>query len=329
MPDARPTSDAPPSPPRLPVIDAARAVALLAMATYHTLWDLGFLRLTPENYALTQPGRLAAEVIAGSFLFLVGLGLVLMNGRGLRPGPTLARLARVGGAALLVTLGTWLAFPDAYVFFGVLHCIAVSSVLGLPFLFLPRPVGALAALAVLAAPLVVRAAVLDAPALYFLGLGAGTPRTNDYVPLFPWFGLVLSGVVVGRIGLPRLARARLGCWLPTTRLGRAATFAGRHSLVIYLVHQPALLALLTGLVWLTGPNPRAGLKEFRADFAATCARTGGDANTCRIAARCTADALVREDLFRDDGRPFSVPERARAQALSRACYAALEGPAAR
>ena len=328
MPDAMPTSDAPP-PPRLPVIDAARALALLAMASYHTLWDLGFLRLTPENYALTKPGRSAAEVIASSFLVLVGLGLVLMNGHGLRPRPTLARLARVGGAALLVTLGTWLAFPDAYVFCGVLHCIAVSSALGLPFLFLPLPVGVLTALAVLAAPLVVHEAVLDAPTLYFLGLGAGTPRTNDYVPLFPWFGLVLAGLVLGRIGLPPLACSRLGAWRPTTRIAHIATFAGRHSLAIYLVHQPLLLGLLTGVVWLTGPNPRAGLKEFRADFTATCARTGGSANICRIAARCTADALVREDLFREDGRPFSVPERARAQALSRGCYAALEAPAAR
>lgn len=329
MHDAIPTSHAASPQRRLAVIDGARAAALLAMATFHTFWDLGFLRLTPENYATTGPGRSAAAIIAGSFLVLVGLGLVLMNGRGLRLRPTLARLARIGGAALLVTLGTAFAFPEAYVFFGVLHCIAVSSMLGLPFLFLPLPVGVLAALAVLSAPFVVHAPVLDAPVLYFLGLGAGTPRTNDYVPLFPWFGLVLAGLVLGRMGLAPLARTRIGAWRPTTRVGRAATFAGRHSLVIYLVHQPVLLGLLTGLVWLTGPNPRAGLKEFRADFAATCARTGGEAQTCRIAARCTADALLREDLFRDDGRPFTVPERARAQALSRACYAALEGPAPR
>lgn len=310
--------------PRLPVIDAARAAALAAMAAYHTLWDLGYLRLTAENHALTGPGRHAAETIAGAFLFLVGVGLVLMNGRGLRLRSTCLRLARVGGAALLVTLGTWIAFPDAYVFFGVLHCITAASVLGLPFLFLPLPVGALAAAAVLAAPLVVHATVLDAPALYFLGLGAGTPRTNDYVPLFPWFGIVLAGVVAGRIGLPRLARSRLGAWAPGSRAGRAATFAGRHSLPIYLVHQPVLLALLTGVLWIAGPNPRAGLKTFRADFAAVCARTGGAADACRIAARCTGEALMREGLFRADERPFTVPERARAQALSRACYAAVE-----
>ncbi|MCJ2096807.1 DUF1624 domain-containing protein [Methylobacterium sp. J-072] len=309
---------------RLPIIDAVRAAALLAMASYHTLWDLGYVRLTAENYALTPAGHRAAEAIAGTFLTLVGVGLVLMNGRGLRLRPTLMRLARIGGAALLVTLGTWLAFPDAYVFFGILHCIAVASVLGLPFLFLPVPVTALAAAAIFAAPLLVHAPVLDAPILYFLGLGAGTPRTNDYVPLFPWFGFVLTGIVLGRLGPPLLAQSRVGAWTPRSALGRVATFAGRHSLVVYLVHQPVLLGLITGLVTLTGPNPLAGLRAFRADYVRICTRTGGEPPLCRIAARCTSDALLKEDLFREDGRPFSPQERLRAQALSQGCYGALE-----
>jgi uncharacterized membrane protein len=318
-----------PPAPRLPAIDAARAAALLAMAAYHALWDLGHLRLTPENYALSATGRHAAEGIAGTFLALVGVGLVLMNGAGIRPRPTLVRLARITAAAGLVTLGTWVVFPASYVFFGVLHCIAASSVLGLPFLFLPLPAVALAAVAVLAAPLLVHAPWLDAPGLAFLGLGSVTPLTNDYVPLFPWFGAVLAGVVLGRVGLPALHRSRLAGWAPRTRLGRAATLAGRHSLAVYLVHQPVLLALLSGLALLTGPHPRAGLKEFRAIYVANCTRTGGEPGPCRIAARCTSEALVREDLFRDDGRPFTVPERARAQALSRGCYAAVEGAPAR
>ncbi|WP_370875549.1 DUF1624 domain-containing protein [Methylobacterium amylolyticum] len=323
-----PDPEAPPPPlPRLPVVDAARAAALLAMAAYHTLWDLGHLRLTPENLAVTPLGHRAAEGIAGTFLLLVGVGLVLMNGRGVRWPPTLLRLARIAAAAGLVTLGTWIAFPGTYVFFGVLHCIAAASLIGLPFLFLPVPAVILAAAAVLAAPLVVHGALFDAPVLAFLGLGARPVQTNDYVPLFPWFGVVLAGIALGRLGLPHLHRSRLGAWAPRGRTGRAAVFAGRHSLALYLVHQPVLLGLLFGLAQITGPHPRAGLKAFRADYLAICTRTGGPPETCRIAARCTSQALVREDLFRDDGRPFTLPERARAQALSRACYAAAEGGA--
>jgi uncharacterized membrane protein len=312
---------------RLAVIDALRAAALAAMATYHTLWDLGHLRLTAENYAATPAGRTAAEIIAGSFLVLVGVGLVLMNGRGIRLRPTLLRLLRIAAAALAVTVGTWLTFPDAFVFFGVLHCIALASVLGLPFLFLPVPVTILAAAAVLAAPHVVRAPILDAPELLFLGLGSTPPRTNDYVPLFPWFGLVLAGIALGRIVLPRLASSRAGSWTPRSALARGGVFAGRHSLAIYLIHQPVLLALLTGLVAVTGPNPRAGLRAFRADYVTICTRTGGEPPLCRIAARCTSDALQEEDLFREDGRPFSGSERLRAQALSQGCYATIEAAA--
>jgi hypothetical protein len=69
----------------------------------------------------------------------------------------------------------------------------VSSVLGLPFVFLPAPVTALAAAVVLVAPHVVGHPLLDAPELYFLGLGRGLPDTNDWVPLFPWFGMVPKG----------------------------------------------------------------------------------------------------------------------------------------
>ncbi len=54
---ALPPSDAPAT-RRLPIIDAARAVALLAMACFHALWDLGNVRLTAENYAATPSGAM-------------------------------------------------------------------------------------------------------------------------------------------------------------------------------------------------------------------------------------------------------------------------------
>ena len=163
----------PPAPPprRQAVIDLARAAALAAMAGYHALWDLGFLQLTPENYALAPAGRVAAHLIAGSFLVLVGIGLVLMNGRSLQVRPTLRRFARIALAAAAITAATWVAFPGSYIFFGVLHCIALSSLLGLPFLRLPVWLVALCAALVLAAPHLVHAPVLDAPGLQFLGLG--------------------------------------------------------------------------------------------------------------------------------------------------------------
>lgn len=322
----------PPLPPddrsRFDAIDAARGGALLAMAAYHTVWDLGYLRLTPENYAMAPLGKAAAHLIAGSFLVLVGIGLVLMNGAGLRARPTLMRLARIGGAALLITAATVFVFPQSYIFFGILHCIALSSVLALPFLRLPVWITALAAALVIALPrLVTGGGPLDAPGLLFLGLGSTVPQTNDYVPLFPWFGPVLIGIVLARLGLPVLARSRFGAWRARRGPGRLAAFAGRHSLAFYLIHQPVLLGLLTGLAALTGPHPRAGFADFRADYVANCTRTGGEARACRVAARCVATTFRREGLWAEAPRSFTLAERARAQALSQACYDAAEGSA--
>lgn len=312
---------------RFDAIDAARAAALLAMATYHATWDLGFLQLTPMNHALTPAGRVAAHGIAGSFLTLVGIGLVLMNRERIRWRSFLLRLVRIGGAALLLTLATFVAFPDSYIFFGVLHCIAVSSVLALPFLFLPAAATALAGAAVIAAPFLIRHPVLEATPLMFLGLGSRLPETNDWVPVFPWFGLVLIGVALARAGLPAFARSRLGRWQAHGTAGRLATLAGRHSLAVYLVHQPVLLALLFGLVSLTGPHPKAGLAEFRTEFQGNCTRTGGSAEACRIASRCIADALRRDGLW-GTGLSYTVEQRARAQSLAQACYQAAEGTGA-
>lgn len=323
-PDAAPVSR---SRARIDALDAARGVALGAMAIYHATWDLGYLRLTPENYALTPAGRIAAHLIAGGFLVLVGIGLVLAHGGGVRRRAVLMRLLRIGGAALAVTAATYALFPGSYVFFGILHCIALSSVLALPFLFAPVAVTALCAAVVMAAPHVVGGGVLDAPALFFLGLGRTLPQTNDYVPLFPWFGLVLAGIVAGRLALPRLADTRIGGWRATRGPGRFAAFAGRHSLAVYLVHQPVLLALFSGVAALTGPHPRAGEAEFRTTYARNCVATGGEAAACRLAARCVVGAFRRDGLWAQSQRTFTVAERARAQVLSQDCYEAAEGTA--
>lgn len=311
---------------RFVALDAIRGAALLAMATYHATWDLGYLRLTPENYALTPLGKAAAHVIAGSFLFLVGIGLVLMNRDGIRWRPFSLRLLRIGGSAIAITAATVIAFPASYIFFGILHCIALSSVLALPFLFLPAGVVAVTSVLVLAAPHVIAADLLDASVLTFLGLGRGIPQTNDYVPLFPWFGMVLAGIASARFSAALMAGSFLADRRARGQGVRFLAFAGRHSLAVYLIHQPVLLALLTGLVTLTGPHPKAGEADFRQTYRRNCTGTGGQAEPCRIAARCVVGALRREGLWAETERSFTAAERVRAQALSQDCYEAADVP---
>src|SRR6476661_893854 len=125
-------ADAPKAPPRLPIVDAARGVAIAAMFVFHFTWDLGFFNFIDLQAGVDPAWRAFAKAIAGSFLALVGIGLVLASRGGLRLGPYGRRLAMVSAAAAGITAATWLATPDEFIFFGILHCIAVSSVLALP-----------------------------------------------------------------------------------------------------------------------------------------------------------------------------------------------------
>ncbi len=120
----------------------------------------------------------------------------------------LRRLGLIAGAALLVTVATWLALSRGFIFFGILHCIAVSSLVALPFLRLPLAVVLIAAAAFLALPFVASHAHLRRAAAAMARLGTHAPVANDYVPVFPWTGLALLGVAAGR----RIAAAPPG-WL--------------------------------------------------------------------------------------------------------------------
>src|SRR5690606_22149760 len=103
--------------PRLPVIDIARGVAIVAMAIYHLCWDLSYFRFIPVDVGYDPGWVLFARSILFSFMVLVGIGLVLAHGEGVRWRGFWRRLAFIAGGAALITLGTWLTFPESFVYF--------------------------------------------------------------------------------------------------------------------------------------------------------------------------------------------------------------------
>jgi uncharacterized membrane protein len=238
------TPDHPP-PPRLPAVDLARTAALAGMVVFHTVFDLElFGHLPPGTTAWPGPWALLARLVAGSFLFLAGVSLVLAHGPGLRRRAFLRRLAVIAAAAVAVSLATRLAMPQAYVQFGILHAIAAASVVGLAMLRVPVALLVVLAAAVAAAPALLRDPALDAPWLLWLGLGASQPVSVDYVPLCPWLAPFLAGMAAARLagGAGGAGSARRGGGRGAGRLARALAWPGRHSLPIYLLHQPMLFA---------------------------------------------------------------------------------------
>ena len=306
---------------RFDLIDAARGTAIVAMIAYHFAWDLSYLRVIATPVAIHPVWRWYAHVIAGSFLFLVGVGLALAHGRGFRAKAFVRRLAIIGGAALAVTIATYFAFPESYIFFGILHCIAVASVIALPFVFAPAWVTLAVAALMLGARSVIASPEFDAPLLAFLGLGTRVPVTNDYVPLFPYAGLVLAGVAAGRAGAAWLASNADRRWRGTGAVGATLVWAGRHSLPIYLLHQLVLLGALTAIVQVTGPNPAAIEAGFTRDCETSC-RPLRDPQTCRAACTCTVARMKDGNIWAKaaSGR-LDADETAQMSGFARQCLA--------
>lgn len=286
---------------RIELVDLARGIALLAMFVYHFAYDLFFFKLIRVDVVTDPAWRAFARTIAGSFLMIVGFSLVLATQKGFDRGNYLRRVALIACAAVLVTSATWFALPDIFIFFGILHHIALASLLALPFLFLPTAVIALAAVVVFALPFILGDGVFTQDWLAFLGFGPW-PITADFVPVFPWFGCVLAGMALARIVLPRAQGSGWARWQPGSAPAKLVTFGGRNSLFVYLVHQPLFIGALFLFVQATGQMAAPKLPDAEAaPFLTACQRSCVGAGTpkeiCERVCSCSMDGLKQANLW--------------------------------
>ncbi|MDO8643138.1 MAG: heparan-alpha-glucosaminide N-acetyltransferase [Candidatus Woesearchaeota archaeon] len=236
---------------RYPELDVLRGAAVVSMIIYHFFFDLDFLGIS--QHSMYAGGWLVFQrMIASSFLLLVGISLTISFSH-VREKPFLfifkkflKRAGYVMVVALLVTLGTWLAVPEAYVRFGILHLIAVSTLLSLPFLFISPFFAGFVGVGFLFASSLIKSISVSHP--FFLWLGITYPgfSTVDYFPVVPWFGIVLLGIFLGKWLYPKGERKYHWLSVPTAnhRLPAAFVWIGRKALWIYLVHQPILVGIL-------------------------------------------------------------------------------------
>ncbi|PZO77376.1 MAG: hypothetical protein DI629_14795 [Mesorhizobium amorphae] len=287
---------------RFPLVDLARGAALIAMAIYHFTWDLEFFGYLAAGTTAQGGWKIFARCIASSFLFLVGVSLVLAHLRGIRWAPFLRRMAMVAGAALAITAITYAAVPDEFIFFGILHQIALASLLGLLFLRLPAPLTALAGAGVIALPFLFRSEAFAHPLLWWIGLAPVPPRSNDFVPVFPFFGAVLLGLSFAK------SQAVRG-WLATAVSAtpnalKPLAFIGRHSLAFYLVHQPILIAL----VWLGAQIVPPAIESPQVRFMPACQQSCAairDADFCARYCSCMLDEIDAQGMMDD---VFGTPD---------------------
>ncbi len=303
---------------RVDAVDCARGLALIGMAAYHLSWDLADFRLVSPLLPFTPPMRLLSHSVASVFLALVGVSLALAHRNGLNLRAFLRRLAIIGAAAALVTLASLVFAPGAGIFFGILHCIAVASLLGAPFVAAPAWVSLAVGVAAIALPLFAQSKLFDPPALLWLGLGEALPNTVDWRPLLPWAGVVFLGLGVARAPGVIARLTSPGRWRAAAAPWRAVCFAGRHSLPIYLVHQPILIGIVYALTAWGGLAPKPDDSAFLAQCQRACVAKGRAAADCESSCQCVADAIERSGKA-DRLAALDAESRARLQSLADAC----------
>ncbi len=310
--------------PRLAVIDMARGVAIVAMVIHHLSWDLAFYRFISVDVGF-DPGWVAfARTILFAFMFLVGVGLILGHGDGIRWNSFWRRWLFVVGGAALITLGTWFAFPDSFVYFGVLHAIALTSLIALPFLFTPIWLTALVAAAVIGLHFVYADPLFNEKVFSWIGFWVVPPPTNDLVPVFPWFGVVLLGVVAMRLVRGTALETWLAAIQPRRAFGRVLSWMGRWSLVIYLVHQPVLLAIIVPLSMAMGTQEVSRDLDFLNSCQMSCEATGTTADLCATYCQCGLEGIERDDLWDPVFSGLvSAEDQAKLDANNRQCSALI------
>ncbi|MCM2348872.1 MAG: DUF1624 domain-containing protein [Bacteriovoracaceae bacterium] len=209
-------------------LDALRGMAVVWMIIFHAAYDMKMFNFISWDFS---QGFWYAfpRVIAFTFLFCVGASLNYAHSTGPNWNILAKRSLKLALAAGAVSLGTYLLFPSQWVYFGTLHCILVGSVLG-AMVVNKRTLAAVLLMLMLISQYLLGydikwvSSILQRPSL-------------DFIPIYPWFWAILLGILVG----PYLSRIPL---LRDMKPQQTLNFMGRHSLKIYLLHQPFLFGCL-------------------------------------------------------------------------------------
>lgn len=219
-------------------LDALRGFAMVWMAVFHLMFDLNYFSLITRQDFYRDPLWIGQRTaIVSLFLFCAGVGQAIALQQVQSASRFWRRWAQVAACAVLVSIGSWVMFPNSWISFGVLHGIAVMLIAAR--FAAPLHAGLwLLGLFAIVLPFVVQHPFFDTRWTNWVGLVTRKPVTEDFVPLLPWLGVMLWGLAAGQALLAR-GSALLSGGLPKPLAPLAAL--GRWPLTFYMLHQPVLI----------------------------------------------------------------------------------------
>ncbi len=225
---------------RLIELDIFKGYAIVLMVLFHLCYDLNYFKYISIDLHRDTFWILARYVIVTMFLLGVGMSLAIAHQSHVKWTKVRKRIFLLGGASALISIVTYIVFPQSWVYFGILHFILVASLVGL--LFLPYPLFSL-----FVAFIMLIGSQMGWLNMHWLFLFLQEPlhlpkHTEDLVPFIPWFAVVLIGMALTRYGYhEKVLKNRF--FKPTLVHNKTLAVFGRNALMIYLVHQPLFFGL--------------------------------------------------------------------------------------
>jgi uncharacterized membrane protein len=229
-------------------LDALRGVAIIWMTIFHFCFDLNHFGFLQQNFYEDPFWTQQRTMIVTLFLFCAGAGQAVAFSRQLTWLRFFNRWRQIAGASILVSIGSYLVYPQSFIYFGILHAIAVMLVI--------VKLTAQFSNYYFITGLAIVGLKLSLPSLFeqnlmpdflnekywnWLGLISRKPITEDYVPLIPWLGVLFIGYAIAAWILKNREH-----WFTGELKSNLSFLAvlGRWSLSYYLIHQPVLFGLV-------------------------------------------------------------------------------------
>ena len=221
---------------RIDELDSLRATALVMMLVSNFVTDLNHFDLMTVEKG--DQWWWLARTTAFLFVGISGFSYFLAHQKEYDFMKTIDRTKHLVFWAFAITLITYIFEPDAYVRFGVLHLLALASIVAFPVARKPE-------FALMIGILLLFIPLSSNPSFVWLGLRDTGFFAVDYFPLNPWLGIFFVCLALASKVYPA------GKPVTNIQWPERWLWFGRNTLIIYVVHQPILIGLLV----LTGQVP--------------------------------------------------------------------------
>lgn len=235
---------------RLQLLDITRGIAVVFMAGFHFCYNLQFFQVIHINITGDLFWISLRNLIVGTFIFIAGISLYLSYCKQHSFFAHLKKQKVLAACALLISLATYPIFPNSWIYFGVLHFILIARILGYSLCAAPWIINLMLATLAIWSGLVLKSQIFEPKWINWIGFSASKPVTEDYVPLFPWIGVFILGILAAHL-YKHKNKFRRQSSLAHSGPCRLLAITGRNSLAIYMLHQPVLMGAmyLFFLIW--------------------------------------------------------------------------------